>query len=125
MAARGERLLVLDGDRIAIRNRASTQVVFCEEVICARAAKNGTWIVTVRGEFKVREPMNSVVEKLTVVGVVRIHRAIAVNGSKVRSLLGRSQHRLAVMLDGDACFEVGRQFQRAIRARFGAARRAI
>jgi DNA-binding LytR/AlgR family response regulator len=60
-----------------------------------------------------------------VVGVVRIHRAIAVNGSKVRSLLGRSQHRLAVMLDGDACFEVGRQFQRAIRARFGAARRAI
>ena len=124
MAANGDRLLVLDGDRIAIRHRATTYVVARDEVTCARAAKNGTWIVTNRGQFKVREPMNSVVDKLATIGVVRIHRAIAVNGDKVRSLIGRSQHRLAVMLDGDECFEVGRQFQRAIRMRFGAARRA-
>ena len=124
MSTNVDRLLVLDGARIAIRHRASTQVVARDEVICARAARNGTWIVTIRGQFKVREPMNSVVDKLATVGVVRIHRAIAVNGDKVRSLIGRSQHRLAVMLDGDECFEVGRQFQRAIRARFGAARRA-
>ena len=124
MGANGDRLAVLDGDRIAIRHRASTQVVAREEVICARAAKNGTWIVTLRGQFKVREPMNSVVEKLSIIGVVRIHRAIAVNGDKVRSLLGRSRHRLAVVLDGDECFDVGRQYQPEIRARFGAARRA-
>jgi DNA-binding LytR/AlgR family response regulator len=124
MSANGERLQVLEGDRIAIRHRASTHVVARGEVICARAAKNGTWIVTARGHFKVRESMNSVVGKLTRVGVVRIHRAIAVNGDKVRSLLGRSQHRLAVVLEGDECFDVGRQFQRAIRARFGAGRRA-
>jgi DNA-binding LytR/AlgR family response regulator len=124
MSTNGDRLLVLGGDRIAIRHRASTHVVAREEVICARAAKNGTWIVTSRGQFKVREPMNSVVDKLRIIGIVRIHRAMAVNGDKVRSLLGRSQHRLAVVLDGDECFEVGRQFQREIRLRFGAARRA-
>ena len=124
MGGNGERLSVLDGHRIAIRQRASTHVVARGEVICVRAAKNGTWIVTAHGQFKVREPMNSVVDKLAVVGIVRIHRAVAVNGDRVRSLLGRSQHRLLVMLDCNESFEVGRQFQREIRARFGAARRA-
>ena len=124
MGANGDRLCILDGDRIAIRHRASTHVVAREDVICARTAKNGTWIVTARGRFKVREPMNVVVDKLAIVGVVRIHRAIAVNGDRVRCLHGRSQHRLAVVLDGDERFDVGRQFQREIRLRFGAARRA-
>lgn len=124
MSAGNERLSLLDGHRIAIRHRASTHVLGREEVICVRAAKNGTSIVTARGRFHVREPMNSVVDKLAIVGLVRIHRAVAVNGNRVRSLLGRSQHRLAVILEGDECFDVGRQFQRAIRARFGAARRA-
>ena len=124
MGANGDRLFVLDGERIAIRHRASTQVVARAEVICARAAKNGTWIVTVRGQFKVREAMNRVVDKLASIGIVRIHRGLAVNGEKVRCIVGRSQHRLAVVLDGDESFEVGRQFQREIRALFGAARRA-
>ena len=124
MRANIERLSVLDGHRIAIRHRASTHVVAREEVICVLAARNGTSIVTARGPFKVREPMNSVVDKLAIIGVVRIHRAVAVNASRVRRLLGRSQHHLAVILDCDASFEVGRQFQREIRARFGAARRA-
>ena len=48
MAANGDRLLVLDGDRIAIRHRATTYVVARDEVTCARAAKNGTWIVSER-----------------------------------------------------------------------------
>lgn len=123
MGANGDRLALLDASRIAIRHRASTHVVTGDEVICARAAKNSTWIVTARGQFKVREPMNSVVAKLSIIGIVRIHRTVAVNGDKVRCLVGRSQHRLAVVVDGDACFEVGRRFQRDIRARFGAAQR--
>jgi DNA-binding LytR/AlgR family response regulator len=123
MAVTGDRLALLEGDRIAIRHRASIQVLPLDEVICARSARNGTWIVTASGQFKVREPMNNVVDKLSTVGIVRIHRAVAVNSGRVRRLVGRSKHRLAVVIEGDACFEVGRSFQRAIRARFWAARR--
>lgn len=123
-AVRAERLCVLDGDRIAIRYRSSTQVFAWEELICARAAKNGTWIVTRHGEFKIRESIGTVVSRLEAVGIVQIHRGVAVNGGKVRQLVGRSQHRLVVILDDDCSYEVGRQFQRSIRARFGGARGA-
>ncbi|HSQ30845.1 MAG TPA: LytTR family DNA-binding domain-containing protein [Gemmatimonadaceae bacterium] len=119
-----DRLSVIDGDRVAIRHGASTQVVSREDLICARAARNGTMIVTRRGTFKVREAMSAVVERLAHVGLVQIHRGVAVNSSKIRQLVGRSQHRLAVILDDDVRFAVGRQFQPLIRARFGASRRA-
>lgn len=118
---RSDRLCVLDGERIAIRSRGSTQLLSREEIVCARAAKNGTWIVTRRGEFKVREPMGAVVERLEVLGIVRIHRGIAVNAAKIRQLVGRSQHRLVIILDDAGSYEVGRRFQKSIRSRFGAA----
>ena len=118
-AVRAERLSVLDGDRIAIRYRSSTQVFAWEEIICARAAKNGTWIVTRHGEFKIREPIGAVVSRLEAVGIVQIHRGIAVNGAKVRRLVGRSQHRLGIILDDGQAFQVGRRFQRMIRGRYG------
>lgn len=121
-AVRPERLCVLDGERIAIRYRSSTQVFLREEIICARAAKNGTWIVTRQGDFKIREPIGTVVERLEVAGIVQIHRGIAVNAAKVRQLVGRGQHRLGIILEDGRVFQVGRQFQRLIRGRYGALR---
>ena len=121
-AVRAERLCVLDGDRIAIRYRSSTQVILREEIICARAAKNGTWIVTRQGDFRIREPMGAVVERLEAVGIVQIHRGIAVNAAKVRQLVGRGQHRLGIVLEDGRVFQVGRQFQRLIRGRYGTMR---
>ena len=118
-AVRAERLCVLDGARIAIRYRSSTQVFAWEEIICARAAKNGTWIVTRHGEFKIHEPIGAVVARLEAVGFVQIHRAVAVNAAKVRRLVGQSQHRLGIILDDGQVFQVGRQFQRTIRGRYG------
>lgn len=121
-AVRAERLCVLDGDRVAIRYRSSTQVFACDEIICARAAKNGTWIVTRHGEFKIREAMGTVVERLERAGIVQIHRGVAVNAAKVRQLVGRSQHRLGIVLEDGRVFQVGRQFQRLIRGRYGTLR---
>ncbi len=121
-ALRAERLCVLDGDRIAIRYMSSTQVFAWDEIICARAAKNGTWIVTRQGDFKIREPMGTVVERLEAAGIVRIHRGIAVNSAKVRRLVGRSQHRLGIILEDGRVFQVGRRFQRLIRGRYGTTR---
>lgn len=121
-AVRAERLCVLDADRIAVRYRSSTRVFLCEEIICARAAKNGTWIVTRQGDVKIREPIGTVVERLEALGIVRIHRGIAVNAAKVRQLVGRGQHRLGIILEDGRVFQVGRQFQRLIRGRYGTIR---
>ena len=57
-------------------------------------------------------------------GLVQVRRDVAVNGARVRRLIGSGRHRLTVILDGGACVQVGRQFQRDIRARFGPQRAA-
>ena len=115
---------VLDGDRVAIRHGTSTHVIAWEDVVFVRSANKCTWIVTTHGEFKVLEALATVVDGLAILGLVRIHRAIAVSGMRVRQLVGRGRHRLTIVLDTGAQFDVGRQFQPLIRARFGGRRRA-
>ena len=120
MAARTERLVVLDERRITVREGAATHVVAWQEVVYVHAARNGTRIVTNLSELNVRESIHRVVAKLAPLGMVRIHRGTAVNGARIRRLVGRSGHRLTLVLDERLEFDVGRRFQRPIRLRFGA-----
>ena len=117
-----DRVCVLDGERFAIRNRAAMQVVRWNDVLYLRAAINRTCLVTSSGEVSVRAPITAVTRALESLGCVRIHRGIAVNGGKIVMLIGRGGHGLTVVLENDVRLEVGRRFQRALRARFGAAR---
>ena len=120
--AQADRVCVLDDQRFAIRTGAATQVVRWDDVIYLRAAVNRTHLVTSGGELSVRAPIKAVTRTLDVLGCVRIHRGLAVNGAKVRMLIGRIGHGLTVVLENGVRLEAGRRFQRPVRARFGAAR---
>ena len=115
---------VLDGDRVAIRHAASIHVVTRHDIVCVKSGNKYTWIVTTRGEYKARETLATVAGALAPLGLVRIHRGIAINGSRVQQVVGRGRHRLTIALDTGACFDVGREFQPEIRARFGFRTRA-
>jgi len=62
-------------------------------------------------------------ESLAALGFVQIHRRVAVNDSKVRRLVRSGRRRLEILLEDESRLEVGRQYQRVVRARFGAERR--
>ena len=113
---------VLDAERIAICSNGSTEVIEWNDVIMARSAKNYTSIITARGTFTVRKPLQVVIDTLAGLGFVQIHRRVAVNEARVRRLIRSGRRRLVVELDGDLCLEAGRQFQRSVRTRFGAER---
>jgi DNA-binding LytR/AlgR family response regulator len=113
---------VLDAARVAICANGSTEVVEWNEVIMARSAKNYTAIVTTRGTFTVRKPLQVVIDTLAGLGLVQIHRRVAVNEGRVRRLIRSGRRRLVVELESDLCLEAGRQFQRSVRTRFGAQR---
>jgi DNA-binding LytR/AlgR family response regulator len=123
--AKGElreaRLRILDDHRIAIGCGASTELIAWSEVVSARSLNNYTLIITSGRTLKVRSPLCAVVENLAVLGLVQVRRDTAVNVARVKSLRGGGRHRLALMLDNDCRVEVGRQFQRNIRARFATA----
>jgi DNA-binding LytR/AlgR family response regulator len=114
-------LWVLDGERVAIRSRGSTDVIGWGEIVLARSVRNSTCIVTCNGEIKVRHTLGFVVDRLAHLGLVRVHRNTAVNRTKVRRLKGFGRHRLHVDLDGGFTLEVGRTFQRVLRESFNAA----
>jgi DNA-binding LytR/AlgR family response regulator len=114
---------VIGAGRIAICSGASTEVVAWDDVILARSAKNYTWIVTRRGDVRVRRPLQVVIETLAALGLVQIHRCVAVNDSKVRRLVRSGRRRLEILLEDELRLEVGRQYQRVVRARFGAEQR--
>lgn len=113
---------VLDRGRIAICSGSSTEVVEWNDIVLARAAKNCTLIVTIRGALRVRRPFRFVIDTLAEVGFVQIHRSIAVNEAKVRRLIRSGRRRLVVVVEGELCLDAGRQFQRVVRQRFGAGR---
>jgi DNA-binding LytR/AlgR family response regulator len=71
----------------------------------------------------VRGPLQAVICTLAGLGFVQIHRRIAVNDSKVLRLIRCGRRRLDFLLEDDVRLEVGRQFQRSVRDRFGAERR--
>jgi DNA-binding LytR/AlgR family response regulator len=114
---------VIGGGRVSICSRASTEVVEWGDIILARSDRSYTWIVTRRGALRVRGPLHVVICSLAGLGFVQIHRRVAVNDSKVRRLIRSGRRRLDILLEDDMRLEVGRQFQRSVRDRFGAERR--
>lgn len=114
---------VIGVGRVAICSGASTEVVQWSDIILARSDRSYTWIVTRRGALRVRGPLHLVICTLASLGFVQIHRRVAINDSKVRRLIRSGRRRLDVLLDDDLRLEVGRQFQRSVRDRFGAERR--
>jgi DNA-binding LytR/AlgR family response regulator len=93
-----------------------------DAILLARSTGNYTTLVTDSGEHSVRAPLTFVVQELRGFGLMRIHRAAAVNMEHVRRLVGRGRHRLVVVLDTGVEVEVGRAFQRLVRTRLGARR---
>jgi len=108
-------LWVLEGERVVIRSRESTDVIGFSEIVLARSVRNSTCIVTCTGELKVRHTLGFVVDRLAHLGLVRIHRNTAVNERRIRRLKGFGRHRLEIDLDGGRTLEVGRTFQRRLR----------
>lgn len=113
-------LTVLDGGRVALRYVRSTELLSVDAIVLVRSAGKYTRLVTESSEHEVRAPLTFVVEVLQTFGLARIHRAAAVNMGHVRRLVGRGRHHLSVVLSTGLEVEVGRAYQRLIRARLGA-----
>jgi DNA-binding LytR/AlgR family response regulator len=113
---------ILDGRRVSIRCRAFTEVVSWDDIVVARSVGNCTVIETRSGSLQVHRPLRFVVKRLAGLGLMQIHRGVAVNSDKVRRLRGAGRHRLSVDLDGQLTFNVGRKFQCIVRYRFGGGR---
>jgi hypothetical protein len=89
------------------------------DLLYVRSDRKRTWISTTQGTLKSSGALADVVDTLSPLGLVRIHRGIAVNESRVRRIAGQGRHRLILTLDTGEEFLVGRQFQRFVRSRFG------
>jgi DNA-binding LytR/AlgR family response regulator len=114
---------VIGSGRVSICSGSSTEVVEWSDIILARSDRRHTWIVTRRGELRVRGPLQVIICTLAELGFVQIHRRVAINDAKVRRLIRCGRRRLDILLEDDVRLEVGRQFQRPVRDRFGAERR--
>jgi DNA-binding LytR/AlgR family response regulator len=122
-AASAAAVRVIGPGRVSICSGSATEVVEWSDIILARSAKSYTWIVTRRGELRLRGPLQVVICTLAELGLVQIHRRVAINDSKVRRLIRCGRRRLDILLEDDVRLEVGRQFQRSVKDRFGAERR--
>lgn len=120
-----DRCRILDAERIALRWGATTEVIPWAQVIVAQSVENCTLISTRNRALKIRCPLVSVLEELAALGLVQVRRDVAVNAAKVRRLVGTGRHRLIIILDDDRLVAVGREFQREVRVRFGAADRRL
>jgi len=110
---------VIDGSSVGIRQGSSTTVVSWRDIIYVRSDKKHTWIRTTHGTLKSSGALADIVETLSPLGLVRIHRGTAVNAGRIRSLVGHGRHRVTLTLDTGEAFLVGRKFQRGVRSRFG------
>jgi DNA-binding LytR/AlgR family response regulator len=93
-----------------------------DNIVVAHSVGNYTVIETHGGPLRVHRSLSFVVERLAVLGLVQIHRRVAVNGDKVRRLRGAGRHQLSIDLEGQLTFNVGRNFQRSVRNQFGGGR---
>ena len=116
---RGPRFRVLGADRIAVRWGSSTQLIAWSEVVSVHSVRNHSVITVCGGALKVRSPLRAVVAELAALGLMQVRRDAAVNVTRVRRLIGAGRHRLLMILDDDRRIEVGREFQRQVRARLG------
>ena len=114
---RKTRLRVLDADRIAVCWGSSTELIAWSEAVSVHAVRNNSVIIVCGRTLKVRSTLRAVVAELAALGLMQVRRDTAVNVTRVRRLIGAGRHRLVVTLDDDRCIEVGREFQRQVRAR--------
>jgi DNA-binding LytR/AlgR family response regulator len=105
---------------VALRSARSTELLSVDAIVFARSVGNYTLLATESSEHAVRAPLTVIVEVLQAFGLARIHRTSAVNIGHVRRLVGRGRHHLSVVLSTGVEVEVGRAYQRAIRAQLGA-----
>jgi DNA-binding LytR/AlgR family response regulator len=118
---REARSRVVGGDRIAVCWGSSTEFVSWSDVLSVHSVRNYA-VITARGRaIKVRSTLRAVVAELAPLGLMQVRRDTAVNITRVCRLIGAGRHRLVIILDDDCRVEVGREFQRQVRARFASA----
>jgi len=94
------------------------ELIAWSEIVSVHSVGNYSVITMCGRARKVRGPLRAVVAKLGALGLMQVRRGTAVNVARVRRLIGVGRHRLLVILDDDRRIEVGREFQRHVRARF-------
>ena len=120
-AQKETRFRVLDGERIAVCWGSSTELIAWSDIVSVHSLRNCSVITACGRTIKVRATLRAVVAELAVLGLIQVRRDTAVNLKRVRRLVGAGRHRLLIMLDDDRRVEVGREFQRQVRARFASA----
>jgi len=110
---------IIGASSVAVRQGFSTVVVSWCDIIHVRAERKRTWIATTAGALKSSGTLVDVVDALASLGLVRVHRGLAINASRVRRLVGRGRHQLIITLDTGDEFLVGRHYQAIVRSRFG------
>ena len=114
---RRPRFRVVGTDRIAVCWGSSTELIAWPEVVSVHSVRNYVVIAACGRMIKVRSTLRAVVADLAVFGLMQVRRDAAVNVARVRRLIGAGRHRLLMILDDDRRIEVGRDFQRQVRAR--------
>lgn len=115
---RETRFRILDAERISVCWGSSTELLAWSEVITVQSLRNCSVINACGRTLKVRSPLRAVVAELAPLGLMQVRRDTAVNITRVRRIVGAGRHRLIMILDDDTHVEVGRDFQRQVRARF-------
>jgi DNA-binding LytR/AlgR family response regulator len=117
--AAGSRVRVLSAESIALYWGSTIEVIRWCDVMSVHSDKNSTAIAVNGRTLSVHCSLKAVLSALAGFDLIQIRRGVAVNGSSVRRLVSRGRHRLIVVLEAGVCMQVGREFQRTIRARFG------
>jgi DNA-binding LytR/AlgR family response regulator len=117
-APRETRFRVIDAERIAVYWGSSTDLLAWSDVVSVHSVRNCSVITACGRTVKVRSSLRAVVAELAPLGLMQVRRDTAVNITRVRRLVGAGRHRLLMILDDDQRVEVGREFQRHVRARF-------
>jgi DNA-binding LytR/AlgR family response regulator len=117
-APREARFRVIDAERIAVCWGSSTELLAWSEIVSVHSLRNCAVITACGRTVKVRSTLRAVVAELACLGLMQVRRDTAVNITRVRRLIGAGRHRLLMILDDDRHVEVGREFQRQVRARF-------
>lgn len=115
-------LMVLDHERFAIRRGSSVDLIRVVDLVSLHSKRNVTRLVTRDAEIRIYMPFGQIVDALAPLGIMRIHRGIAVNVAYVRQIVGRGQHHVFVVLDGGRELAVGRGHQTTLRHHLTAVR---
>ena len=110
--AKAGRAPALD-KRFVVRGRDRVRFIAVEDVDWIESAQNYVCLHAGQESGLIRETMNSLEERLRGAGFVRIHRALLVNGGRVREIvaLGDGEYEMTV---GDKRLKSSRRYRRAV-----------